>query len=59
MEDGSTGDNLTDRLALMADNFDALLSLVTGYRNKAVDAGFSEYSAEEMALEVHRKLLED
>jgi len=52
-------ETVTDGLAITADNLDALLTLVAGYRQKAVDAGFSEYSAEEMAVDVHRKLLED
>ena len=50
---------LTDMLASAADQFDALLTMVVGYRTKAVEAGFSEYAAEEMSLQVHQKLLED
>jgi hypothetical protein len=50
---------LTDMLAFTADSLDALLTIVVGYRVKAVEAGFSEYSAEAMAVDVHRKLLED
>lgn len=50
---------LTDMLAVMADQFDALLTMVVGYRTKAVEAGFSEYAAEEMAVQVHAKMLED
>lgn len=49
---------VTDVLAFAADNLDALLALVCGYREKAVNAGFSEFSAEEMAVQVHAKLLE-
>lgn len=59
MEDPELEETATDLLAITADNLDALLALVTGYRQKAVDAGFSEYSAEAMAVDVHRKLLED
>ena len=51
--------NVTDQLAVTADNLDALLALVCGYRAKAVEAGFSEFSAEEMAVQVHAKLLSD
>lgn len=50
---------LTDQLAAAADHLDALLSMVAGYRAKAVEAGFSEFSAEEMAVQVHAKLLCD
>lgn len=50
---------LTDQMAMVADQFDTLLSLVVGYRTKAVEAGFSEFSAEEMAVQIHAKLLED
>lgn len=52
-------ETLTDRLAVTADNLDALLGLVIGYKNKAVEAGFSEYAAEEMAVQVHQHLLEN
>ena len=51
--------NLTDQLAAAADHLDALLAMVVGYRTKAVEAGFSEFSAEEMAVQIHAKLLED
>lgn len=54
-----TEQTVTDRLALAADMLDALLMMVAGYRTKAVDQGFSEFSAEEMAVQVHAKLLED
>lgn len=49
----------TDSMAAVADRLDALLSLVAGYRTKAVEQGFSEYAAEEMAVQVHAKMLED
>lgn len=56
-EDGPE-QTLTDRLAEAADQFEALLSMVAGYRTKAIEAGFSEYSAEEMSLQVHARLLD-
>lgn len=49
----------TDSMAEVADRLEALLALVAGYRTKAMDQGFSEFSAEEMAVQVHAKLLED
>lgn len=52
-------ETLTDRLAEMADNLEALLAVVVGYRTKAIEGGFSEYAAEEMSLHVHAKMLED
>jgi hypothetical protein len=51
-------ETVTDRLAEAADHLDALLMMVAGYRSKAVEAGFSEFSAEEMAVQVHAKLLD-
>lgn len=50
---------LTDMLAAQADRLEGLLSMVIGYRTKAVEGGFSEYAAEELAIQIHAKLLED
>lgn len=58
-EQPAVEETLTDRLAVMADTLESLLAVVSGYRTKAVDAGFSEYAAEEMAVQVHAKMLED
>lgn len=57
-EDTEEG-NVTEALAAIADRLDAMLRLVIGYRTKAVEAGFSEFSAEEMAVQVHAHLLDD
>lgn len=59
MNDDDLEETATDSMMAVADRLEALLALVAGYRTKAIDQGFSEYSAEEMALQVHAKLLED
>ena len=58
-DDPTVEETITDRLAAAADMLDALLMMVSGYRTKAVEAGFSEFSAEEMAVQVHAKLIEN
>ena len=54
----ATEETLTDQLAFIADMSDAVLAMVAGYKIRAMEAGFSEYTAEKMAYGLHRKLLE-
>lgn len=57
LPEGDGEQTLTDKLAYAADNLDALLAFVVGYRNKCLEQGFSEYSAECMAVDVHHQML--
>lgn len=40
-----------------AEQMDGILMVVAGYRRKAIDAGFSSDHAEQMAVQLHQKIL--
>lgn len=50
-----------DRLNMalnLAEHFDAHIAATAAYKAKAVEAGFSEYAAEQMALDFHSMLID-
>lgn len=47
-----------DGLLAVADGLTQIIELAAGHRNRALAAGFSNEAAEEMAVEVHRKLVD-
>jgi len=46
-----------DAFMAISDHFTKLIEVSTGHREKAIAAGFSKETAEQMALQVHEALM--